>query len=608
MTGAARSPYPVRIFDDRPLPAGYDGRVFVWDIDKTYLATRFSSLRGLARIPLEFAIDKAAIPGMPEVLRGLRRGPGDGFAATPLWFVSASPAQLRGVIARKMLLDGVQPDGFVFKDWTATLRALRPARLADQLGFKLCALLTTRALRPLATEALFGDDVERDAEAYTLYADLLAGRAGPPELDAALRAARVPADDRARAQFVLAARPAARGRVDRIFIHLERGTPPERLARFGERLVPVRDAQQLALACHAHELVDEGAVREALTAVEAARGAERVRDDVADALERRLTTADAVQRLELAAAAPPPPGGDDPMTLRLEHHTRDLGRVHLHTAEAGPPDGPLVLLLHGFPETWRSWRHQLPALAAAGFRVVAPDQRGYGESERPAGARAYRLDEVAADVAALIERLGAARAHVVGHDWGAAAAWWTAMHHPERVDRLAILNVPHPRRFAAGLLGRQLLRSWYILFFQLPWLPERLLARADFALLRRLYRASAVRPDAFTAHDVDAYVAAFRAPGALTAALGWYRALLRANPLDLLRRIRPIAAPTLVVWGEQDTALCAELATPDPLDVPQARVVFLPDAGHFVQADAPERVNALLLEFLGERPPIGRPR
>jgi len=287
----------------------------------------------------------------------------------------------------------------------------------------------------------------------------------------------------------------------------------------------------------------------------------------------------------------------------MDHRNRDLGRIRLHTVEDGPPGAPLVVLLHGFPETWRSWRHQLPALAGAGFRVVAPDQRGYGASDRPAGARAYALDELAADIAALLADCGAARAHVVGHDWGGMVAWWLAMHHPALVDRLAILNVPHPRRFARGLVtSRQLLRSWYTLFFQVPWLPEAALSRADFAALRRTYRANAVRPEAFTDADLDAYVAAFRAPGALTAAIDWYRAPLRGNPLGLLRRVRPVTAPTLVVWGERDKALGADLATPEPRDVPHARVVFLPDAGHFVHADRPERVNALLLEFLGGAP------
>ena len=158
-------PYPLSIEDQRSYPEGFDGRVFVWDIDKTYLETHFSSLKGMARIPVEFAIDKKAIAGMPEILRGLRRGPGEDYACAPLYFVSASPPQMRRVIERKMLMDGVEYDGIILKDWLKTLRRLRPGRLREQAGFKVCALLAGRQNRPRSTEYLFGDDVESDAAA-----------------------------------------------------------------------------------------------------------------------------------------------------------------------------------------------------------------------------------------------------------------------------------------------------------------------------------------------------------------------------------------------------------------------------------------------------------
>ena len=165
--------YPLRIHDQRTLPDGYDGPVFVWDIDKTYLATRFSSLQGLSRIPLEFAVDKQAIPAMPEVLRGIRRGPGPGYGCVPLYFVTASPPQLRGVLEHKMILDGVEFDGITFKDWWRIMKQGRPGRFLDQVGFKVCALLEGRRRRPLATEYLFGDDAESDADAFALYASLV---------------------------------------------------------------------------------------------------------------------------------------------------------------------------------------------------------------------------------------------------------------------------------------------------------------------------------------------------------------------------------------------------------------------------------------------------
>ena len=173
--------YPLKIDDQRTLPDGYTGPVFIWDIDKTYLSTHFSSLQGIGRIPFEFAVDKQAIPGMPEVLRGIRRGPGSGYACAPLYFVTASPPQLRGVLEHKMILDGVEFDGITFKDWWKIMKQGRPQRIRDQIGFKLCALLDGRLRRPLSTEYLFGDDAETDADSFSLYADLVHEDISPGE-------------------------------------------------------------------------------------------------------------------------------------------------------------------------------------------------------------------------------------------------------------------------------------------------------------------------------------------------------------------------------------------------------------------------------------------
>ncbi|MHB1133367.1 MAG: alpha/beta fold hydrolase [Chloroflexota bacterium] len=273
--------------------------------------------------------------------------------------------------------------------------------------------------------------------------------------------------------------------------------------------------------------------------------------------------------------------------------------LRLHYVAAG--NGPLVVLLHGFPEFWYSWRHQLPALARAGFRVVAPDQRGYNLSDKPRGLHAYRTERLADDVAALIADLGAERATVVGHDWGGAVAWCFALRHPRLLERLAILNAPPPTFASAarrlGLnLPRQLARSWYIYFFQLPWLPEALIRARDFASLRVQLRREPVRADAFSPADVERYVAALAQPGALTAALNYYRAALRYPPR--LPNPPVVRAPVLVIWGEQDRYLRPELADPDPALVPHARVVRLPSASHWVQVDRPEEVNAALLAFL----------
>jgi pimeloyl-ACP methyl ester carboxylesterase len=274
--------------------------------------------------------------------------------------------------------------------------------------------------------------------------------------------------------------------------------------------------------------------------------------------------------------------------------------VRLHFLEDGK--GPLVLLLHGFPETSYAWRKQMPALAAH-FRVVAPDLRGYGESERPRRAVDYRAMTLVQDVIGLIRELGRGRAHVVGHDWGGGLAWATAQHHPEVVDRLVVLNCPHPARFEHELrsLSRQLLRSWYILFFQLPLIPERVLLRDGAAPLARMLRRSALRANTFTDDDLLEYRRAFSLPGAATAAINYYRALFRDAATG---RTPPSAtiidAPTLLIWAEKDVALGTELTTGmEALFSSEFRVEYVPNTSHWVMEERPELVNRLLLEFLG---------
>jgi epoxide hydrolase 4 len=282
-------------------------------------------------------------------------------------------------------------------------------------------------------------------------------------------------------------------------------------------------------------------------------------------------------------------------TTELRHGYADLSGSRLHYVEAG--EGPLVVLLHGFPEFWYSWRRQIPALAAAGFRVVAPDMRGYNLSSRPRGVAAYSIKHLTGDVRDLIHERGAERAMLVGHDWGGVVAWATAIRHPEVVERLAILDMPHPRRMLQGLRTlRQLRKSWYIFFFQLPWLPERAMARDRWEALRHGFEHDA-RPGAFTAEDIDRYAETWAQPGALTAMLGYYRAAFRRSPQRAQGEIAPIAAPTLVIWGENDRHLGVELSEPEHADVPGLdRVVRLP-ASHWVQHDEPERVSALLADF-----------
>jgi pimeloyl-ACP methyl ester carboxylesterase len=269
--------------------------------------------------------------------------------------------------------------------------------------------------------------------------------------------------------------------------------------------------------------------------------------------------------------------------------------VRLHFVEAG--EGPLVLLLHGFPDFWYGWRNQIPALAAAGFRVVAPDQRGYDLSDKPARVSAYGIRTLASDVAALVDRLGGGeRANVIGHDWGAGVAWAFAMAHPERLAKLAVLNGPHPQRLLAGLRNPvQLAKSWYMFFFQLPWLPEEVLRMDDFGLFTRAMRDEPTRAGAVTKEDLDRYLEAWNRPGALRGMVAWYRAMFLPSARV---EMRTVEAPVLALWGDADPHLGAGLATPSSQLVPRARVVMIPGASHWVQHDAPERVNEELIGFL----------
>ncbi len=275
----------------------------------------------------------------------------------------------------------------------------------------------------------------------------------------------------------------------------------------------------------------------------------------------------------------------------------DANGLRFHALAAGPADGPLLLLLHGFPETSHGWRRQLAPLAAAGFRVVAPDQRGIGLSSRPAGAAAYRIDLLAADIVAIVRVLGRARAQVVGHDWGGVVAWFLALHHPDVVERVAIVDAPHPGVFSDYLRRHpsQWLKSWYMAFFQLPRLPEALLRADDFRRLAAALVGSS-RPGAFSPEDLAVYREAWSRPGALTAMLDWYRALrLAPRPADPRRKV---AIPVRLLWGDRDAALEPGLAEASLARCEAGEVFHFPQATHWLPHEEPARVTALLLEFL----------
>lgn len=261
--------------------------------------------------------------------------------------------------------------------------------------------------------------------------------------------------------------------------------------------------------------------------------------------------------------------------------------MKLHYDSEG--DGPLVVLLHGFPESRISWKRQLPALAQAGFRAVAPDLRGYGDSPKPKGIAHYRVPDLVDDVAELIESLGDKPCIVAGHDWGAVVAWGLAMLRPELVRKLVILNVPHPAAIAREVKRstRQKLNLLYQLFFQLPLLPELFMRLCGPALLRRAAR--------FSEDEIGAYTQQWR-KGSLTAMLNYYRAM-RVSRGEMRKRFRRIEVPVLIIWGEREPVFL-----PSGLDdlnafVSDVRIERIARAGHFVQRDAPERVSELLCEF-----------
>ena len=284
------------------------------------------------------------------------------------------------------------------------------------------------------------------------------------------------------------------------------------------------------------------------------------------------------------------------ISLPLEEVMIDTGEIRLHVVRAGPEKGIPIVLLHGFPEFWYGWRKQIGPLAEAGYRVLVPDQRGYNLSDKPRQVRAYRMSNLVADVSAILDHEHLQSAHLVGHDWGAAVAWHMAMRHPERVANLAILNVPHPAVMRLHLRSnlRQLLRSWYIFFFQLPWLPDALLGMNHAKGLARLLVGSSKR-GSFSNHDLDHYREAWLQPGAVPAMLGWYRAALRSQGEVFLDR--RISNPVLILWGERDVALDLEMAKASLGWCDQGRLEIFPSATHWVQHDQAEAVNRSLLDF-----------
>jgi epoxide hydrolase 4 len=286
------------------------------------------------------------------------------------------------------------------------------------------------------------------------------------------------------------------------------------------------------------------------------------------------------------------------MNTEIEHQQIKTNGITLHVAETGPKDGPLLFLLHGYPEFWYGWHNQIDSLVNAGYHVIVPDQRGYNLSDKPRGVSAYNSDQMAADLIGLMDAFGSEKAIIVGHDWGAVVTWWTAIRYPERLNRIVIMNGPHPQVFLKMIRKnpRQMLRSLYFFFFQLPWLPEFLMTRNNGTLMAKLLKISA-RHGTFSDAEIDAYKRAWSQPGAITAMLNWYRAAFQTQPTRPPANQR-VSVPTLVIWGMKDIALVPELAQESIEMCDNGQLVRLEQAGHFVQHEEPERVNDLLREFL----------
>ena len=282
-------------------------------------------------------------------------------------------------------------------------------------------------------------------------------------------------------------------------------------------------------------------------------------------------------------------------TETWQHQYIGTNGIRMHYVIRG--EGPLIVLLHGFPEFWYSWRYQIPFLAEHAYTVVAPDLRGYNETDKPR--KGYDIPTLLRDIEGLVKGLGQQKASIVGHDWGGVLAWAFAMNYPEMTERLIVLNAPHPAAMMREMRTlKQLRKSWYVFAFQIPWLPEYMLGRNNANEIGRMLRGAALQKSVFT-HEVTAkYQEAMSKPGALKAAISYYRQLFWRWPLSFKSYEVQIKAPTLLIWGEQDIALGIELTTGLARWVNDIQIKRIPDSGHWVQQEQPEKVNQYMLDFL----------
>jgi pimeloyl-ACP methyl ester carboxylesterase len=286
----------------------------------------------------------------------------------------------------------------------------------------------------------------------------------------------------------------------------------------------------------------------------------------------------------------------------LEHgwreSTKAINGLNLHVVEAGKAGQPLLILLHGFPEFWWAWRHQITPLAKAGYHVVVPDMRGYNTSDAPQEVSAYTIDILTADVIALADAFGADRFDLVAHDWGAVISWWVAAKHPDRLKRVVLMDGPHPDVWGKQALKHptQALKSTYVAFFQLPWVPEAMLGTFDNAGLKAMMRGS-TKADTFEPGALEHYSEAWSHPGSVTAMLNYYRALRERPKGDEPARLAP---PTLILWAGDDVFLERSVAEAGLALCDQGKLEIIDGASHWLHIEQPERINARLIEWLGE--------
>jgi epoxide hydrolase 4 len=283
-------------------------------------------------------------------------------------------------------------------------------------------------------------------------------------------------------------------------------------------------------------------------------------------------------------------------TESWKHGYISTNGVNLHYVTQG--EGALMLMLHGFPEFWYSWRHQIQEFASS-YKVVAVDLRGYNDSDKPVERSAYRLSVLVEDIKGVIEGLGYERCILIGHDWGGAIAWFFGYAYPAMLERLIVLNLPHPAKFSEGLRTiPQIVRSWYILFFQIPLLPEWILSLEDYSMLAKILTKTAKNSSTFSQTSISAYREAAAKPGAITAMLNYYRNIMHS--IMFVKDWDVIQSPTLLIWGENDIALGKELTYGTQTYVKNLQIRYISDCSHWVQQEKPELVNQYIHEWLNE--------